>query len=63
MSEGKKIYRSSTNKKLFGVCGGLAEYFDMDATVIRIIYLLLLLGAGVGLLAYLVCALVMPEKK
>ena len=63
MSEGKKLYRSSTNKKLFGVCGGLAEYFDMDATVIRIIYLLLLLGAGVGLLAYLVCALVMPEKK
>ena len=63
MSEGKKLYRSSTNKKLFGVCGGLAEYFDMDATVIRIIYLLLLLGAGVGLLAYLVCALVMPEEK
>ena len=63
MSEGKKLYRSSTNKKLFGVCGGLAEYFDMDATVIRVIYLLLLLGAGVGLLAYLVCALVMPEKK
>ena len=63
MSEGKKLYRSSTNKKLFGVCGGLAEYFDMDATVIRIIYLLLLFGAGVGLLAYLICALVMPEKK
>lgn len=63
MSEGKKLYRSSTNKKLFGVCGGLAEYFDIDATVVRIIYLLLLLGAGVGLLAYLICALVMPEKK
>jgi len=63
MAEGKKLYRSTTNKKLFGVCGGLAEYFDVDPTVVRIIYLLLLLGAGVGLLAYLICALVMPEKK
>jgi phage shock protein PspC (stress-responsive transcriptional regulator) len=63
MAEGKKLYRSSTNKKLFGVCGGLAEYFDVDATVVRIIFLLLVLGAGTGLLAYLVCALIMPEKK
>jgi Putative stress-responsive transcriptional regulator len=63
MAEGKKLYRSSTNKKLFGVCGGLAEYFDVDPTVVRIIYLLLLLGAGFGLLAYLICALIMPEKK
>ena len=62
MAEGKKLYRSSTNKKLFGVCGGLAEYFDVDPTVVRIIYLLLLLGAGFGLLAYLICALIMPEK-
>ena len=63
MAEGKKLYRSTTNKKLFGVCGGLAEYFDVDPTVVRIIYLLLLLGAGFGLLAYLVCALIMPEKR
>ena len=63
MSEGKKLYRSTTNKKLFGVCGGFAEYFDVDATVIRIIFLVLLLGAGCGLLAYQICALVMPEKK
>ena len=63
MEEGKKLYRSTTNKKLFGVCGGLAEYFDVDPTVVRIIYLLLLLGAGFGLLAYLICALIMPEKR
>jgi phage shock protein PspC (stress-responsive transcriptional regulator) len=63
MAEGKKLYRSTTNKKLFGVCGGLAEYFDVDPTVVRIIYLLLLLGAGFGLLAYLICALIMPEKR
>ena len=62
MAEGKKLYRSKTNKKLFGVCGGFAEYFVVDATVIRIIFLILLLGAGCGLLAYLICALIMPEK-
>ncbi len=63
MAEGKKLYRSTTNKKLFGVCGGLAEYFDIDATVVRIIFLILLLCAGGGGVAYLICALVMPEKR
>ena len=63
MSEGKKLYRSSTDKKIFGVCGGFAEYFDMDVTIIRIIFLILFFCVGSGLLAYLICALVMPEKK
>ena len=60
MSEQKKLYRSLTDKKLFGVCGGLAEYFDMDATVIRILFLVAAFVFGGGLLAYLICALVMP---
>ena len=63
MSEGKKLYRSKTEKKIFGVCGGLAEYFDVDVTVIRILFLVGLLIGGGGLLAYLICALVMPEQK
>ena len=63
MSDVKKLRRSTKDKKILGVCGGLAEYFDVDPTVVRIIYLLLLLGAGFGLLAYLICALIMPEKK
>lgn len=63
MSETKKLQRSSANKKIFGVCAGFAEYFDVDVTIIRIIFLVLLLCAGGGLLAYLICALVMPEKK
>lgn len=63
MSEGKKLYRSKTDKKIFGVCGGLAEYFDVDVTVIRILFLVGLLIVGGGLLAYLICALVMPEEK
>ncbi|MBO7437224.1 MAG: PspC domain-containing protein [Bacteroidaceae bacterium] len=63
MSEAKKLYRSKTDKKIFGVCGGFAEYFDIDVTIIRIIFLVLLLCVGSGLLAYLICALIMPEQK
>lgn len=63
MSDVKKLYRSSADKKICGVCGGLAEYLDMDATVMRIIFLLLLFCAGGGLLAYLILALVMPVRK
>lgn len=58
----KKLYRSNTNKKLAGVCGGIAEYFDMDATIIRLIFALSCLFGGLGILAYIVCALVVPEK-
>lgn len=62
MSE-KKLFRSAANKKLCGVCGGLAEYFGMDATVMRIIWVLFALLGGCGLLAYLICALIMPVKQ
>ena len=63
MSDVKKLRRSSKDKKILGVCGGFAEYFDIDVTIVRIIFLVLLLGAGSGLLAYLICALVMPVEK
>ena len=58
----KKLYRSKNNKKIFGVCGGLAEYFDIDATVLRLIWTLAVVCAGVGVIAYLVAALIIPEK-
>ena len=58
----KKLYRSVSNKKLAGVCAGLAEYLNMDATIIRLIWALITLFAGAGLLAYIVCALVIPAK-
>lgn len=62
MSE-KKLFRSATNKKICGVCGGLAEYLGMDATVMRILWVLFALLGGCGLLAYLICALIMPVKQ
>ncbi|MBR1810570.1 MAG: PspC domain-containing protein [Clostridia bacterium] len=59
----KKLYRSQTEKKFAGVCGGLAEYFDIDVTIIRLIWVLVsIFGAGSGLLAYIICALVIPEQ-
>jgi phage shock protein C len=58
----KRLYKSSTDKKLAGVCGGVAEYFGLDPTLVRIGYAALILFAGTGLLLYIVCALIMPEK-
>ena len=58
----KKLYRSNTNKKIAGVCAGLAEYLNIDPTIIRLIWALVSLFAGAGIIAYLVCALVIPEK-
>ena len=58
----KKLYKSNTDKKCCGVCGGLAEYLNVDSTVIRLILVLAILFAGSGLLAYIVAALVLPDK-
>lgn len=60
--EGKKLYRSMNDKKLCGVCAGLAEYFDMDPTVMRLIFVLLALAGCVGLIGYLILALIIPAK-
>ncbi|MGE0638132.1 MAG: PspC domain-containing protein [Bacteroidia bacterium] len=56
----KRLQRSA-DSKIFGVCGGLGEYFDIDPTIIRIIFLVALVTFGTGLLLYLVLALVMPK--
>jgi phage shock protein PspC (stress-responsive transcriptional regulator) len=57
-----RLHKSATNKQIAGVCGGLAEYFNVDVSIIRIVTLLLVLGWGSGLLAYIVCALVLPTE-
>ena len=58
----KKLYRSSTDKKIAGVCGGIAEYMNVDSTIVRLIAVPLVFGCGSGLLAYIVAALIMPIK-
>ena len=57
----KKLYRNTSNKLLAGVCSGLAEYIGIDPTVVRIIWALIGLS-GAGIVAYLICALIIPEK-
>ncbi len=58
----KKLYKSQTDRKLWGVCGGIAEYFDIDSTIVRIALVILIFGFGTGILAYIVAALVMPDR-
>lgn len=60
----KKLYRSSADKMLTGVCGGIGEYFVMDATVIRLVWALVVVFTGFvpGILVYIVAAVVMPMK-
>ena len=58
----KKLYRSRYDKKLAGVCAGLAKYLNMDPTVVRLVWILVTLFGGAGLLAYIICALVIPEE-
>ena len=57
----KRLVKSS-DKKLFGVCGGLGNYFDIDPTVVRIIFLIAFFGFGSGLLVYLILAVAMPSE-
>src|SRR6266404_6624185 len=56
----KKLMRSSTDKKLGGVCAGLAEYFDMDTTLVRVLWLLIVLCGGTGILLYIILWIVLP---
>ncbi len=58
----KKLYKSRADKKLDGVCAGVAEYFDIDPTLIRLVWVLIALFAGSGILLYIIAALVMPRK-
>jgi phage shock protein PspC (stress-responsive transcriptional regulator) len=56
----KKLMRSSRDKKLGGVCAGLADYFDLDPTIVRVVWLLAFLCAGAGGLVYIVLWIVLP---
>ena len=58
----KKLYRSTTDKKIAGVCGGFAQYFGVDSTIIRLALVLFCLLGGAGVLFYIICAIVVPEE-
>jgi phage shock protein C len=57
----KKLYRSNTDKIIWGVCGGLGEYFKIDSVIIRILFILMFLAWGTGLLFYIILAIMMPK--
>lgn len=61
--ETKKLFRSVDDNIIAGVCGGLAEYFQIDSSLIRIIFVLLAIGGGSGVLIYLILWLVVPKEK
>ncbi|MDF2844394.1 MAG: DNA-binding transcriptional activator PspC [Herbinix sp.] len=60
--EPKKLYRSTSDKMISGVCGGLANYLNIDATVIRLLWVVLGLTAGFGIIAYIIAAIIIPSQ-
>ncbi|RLI84117.1 hypothetical protein DRP07_02085 [Archaeoglobales archaeon] len=58
-----KIYRSRDDRVVFGVCGGLAKYFGVDSTILRLIFIVATLYHGSGILLYIILAIIMPEEK
>ncbi len=58
----KKLYRSRTDRKIWGICGGLAKYLDMDPTVVRIIAIVSIFISGIGIIAYIVMRIMVPEE-
>jgi phage shock protein C len=58
----KRLVRSRGNRKIAGVCAGFAEYFDLDVTLVRVVWLVVLIMGGVGFIPYLIAWIVMPEE-
>ncbi len=59
---GKKLYRSESNKMLCGVCGGIAEYFNIDPTIIRLLWVFLCLLGFSGVITYIIAAIIIPSE-
>lgn len=58
----KRLYKSNSDKKLLGVCGGLADYFNVDSTIIRLLWVIFTFMYGTGFIAYILCALIIPQE-
>ena len=61
MDERKRLYKSRNNKRICGVCAGIADYFNIDPSIVRVLWAVLALAAGTGVLAYIACAIILPE--
>ena len=61
MDERKRLYKSRNNKMICGVCAGIAVYFNIDPSIVRVLWAVLALAAGTGVLAYIACAIILPE--
>ena len=61
MDERKRLYKSRNNKMICGVCAGIADYFNIDPLIVRVLWAVLALAAGTGVLAYIACAIILPE--
>lgn len=59
----KKLYKSNKNKVFTGTCGGIGEYLNIDPTIIRLIFVIVLFFGGTGILVYIVAALIIPTRK
>ena len=62
MDPTRKLYRSKSNRQLAGVCGGLAQYFNLDATLVRVLFILLAVLGGSGLVLYLAMWIIVPKE-
>jgi phage shock protein C len=62
MAQTRKLYRSRTDRKLAGVCGGLAQYFNLDATLMRVLFVVLAVLGGSGLVLYLAMWIIVPNE-
>jgi phage shock protein C len=62
MDKTKKLYRSTKNRVLGGVCGGLGEYFDIDPSLVRLLWLVIVFMGGGGVLIYIILWIILPEE-
>jgi phage shock protein C len=62
MDAGRKLYRSTSNRQLAGVCGGLAEYFNLDPTLIRVLFVILAVLGGSGVILYIAMWIIVPKQ-
>jgi phage shock protein C len=62
MDASRKLYRSTSNRQLAGVCGGLAEYFNLDPTLIRVLFIILAVLGGSGVILYIAMWIIVPKQ-